>query len=73
MKRQRNVKYSNYLADLARIQISKYWPQFDHECPFIPGWYNGSNIDANGTLAPLMPLVIPAGMFFDFFYRYINF
>lgn len=61
MADHRNVKYSNPLADIARNAIKHCCPQFDHACPFLPGWYNGSNIDINGTFTPLLPPVVPAG------------
>lgn len=64
MANKRNVKYSNPLADLARRAITNCCPQLDHECPYMTGWYNATNIDINGTFAPLLPPVVPAGEFF---------
>lgn len=64
MKKERSVKYTNVLVDYSRKVISKCCPQFDHECPFLPRFYNGSKIDINGTVSPLLPPVVPAGMIF---------
>lgn len=61
MKKKRIVRYSNPLADIARLTITKCLPQMDHECPFLPQFYNNSAIDINGTLPSLLPPVVPAG------------
>lgn len=73
MANKRNFKYSNPLADIARAVVKNCCPQFDHECPYLPGWYNATNIDINATLAPLFPPIVPAGMIFFLSDRYTKF
>lgn len=62
VRKHRTPKYSNPLADLVVAGIKDCCPQFNHECPYMPGWYNVS-ADINATIAPLLPPVIPAGTF----------
>lgn len=61
VKKKRSFKYSNPLADIAVVALKQCCPQFNHECPYYPGYYNGTNIDINGTIAPNLPPVVPAG------------
>lgn len=61
VKTHRNFKYANPLADIVVAGLRKCCPQFNHECPYYPGYYNGSNIDVNGTVAPILPPIVPAG------------
>lgn len=63
MKKKRSVRYSNPLDDLILKGVKYCCPQFNHECPYYPGWYNSSFIDINATISPLLPPVVPAGQY----------
>lgn len=60
LKVHRIVKYSNPLADLVVQGIKQCCPRFNHPCPYLPGYFNGT-VDINGTVAPYLPPVVPAG------------
>lgn len=63
MKKPRLPRYSNVLVDLILKGVKFCCPLFNHECPYYPGFYYAYNIDVNATISPLLPPVVPVGVY----------
>lgn len=59
--KDRKPRYQNPLANLFQLGIKQGFKQLARGCPYPSGWYNGSNIDINGTVSQLLPTIVPAG------------
>lgn len=60
--KDRKPRYQNALAELFRLGTSLCSKQLSKGCPYPAGWYNLTNVDINGTISPLLPSIVPAGL-----------
>lgn len=63
IKKYPPIEYRNPLSQLVIKSVKDNLPIFRHECPYMPGFYGGINIDVNATMVPYLPPVVPAGTF----------